>query len=97
MDDYVLNLVNDEQFELLENLLVAGYDHVLDITGLRRNRVVNARDIAVLKEFKDIIEMLDDWQHYQVRVWYGGRDFTTWYTCRDTRVSFKRLCRLIQH
>ena len=68
MDDFVLNLVNDEQFESLENLLVAGYNHVLDIKGLRRNRVVGARDIAVLKEFKDIIELLDDWTHYQVRV-----------------------------
>ena len=50
----------------MENLLLSGYDHVLDIRGLRRNRIVSAREIAVLKEFKDIIEMLDDWTHYQV-------------------------------
>ena len=66
MDDFVLNLVNDEQTIQLENLLVSGYDHVMDITGLRRNRVVSARDIAVLKEYKDIAEMFEDWEEYQV-------------------------------
>ena len=68
MDDFVLNLVSEEDFEKLENLLVDGYDHVLDIRGLRRNRIVSAKDIAELKEYKEILELLEEWDSYRVRL-----------------------------
>lgn len=64
IDNFVLELVNSDQPYTLESLLLDSYDHVLDIRGTKKNKT--ARDIAELKEFKEIVGLLNDWQDYRV-------------------------------
>ena len=64
IDSHVLELVSDDQHYKLESFLLEGYDHVLDIRGTKRNK--SAREIADLKEFKELLALLDEWTSYQV-------------------------------
>ncbi len=66
IDGYILELVNTDQAYRLETLLVDAYDHVLDITGTKKHQ--SAREIAELKEYKDCVQVLDEWGQYQVGI-----------------------------
>ena len=72
IDNFVLELVNNDQPYVLETLLLDAYDHVLDVRGTKKSKT--ARDIAELKEFQEIVDLLDDWQDYRVRIKYLIRE-----------------------
>ena len=65
IDNHVVELANTNQHYMLETLLLEGYDHVTEVRGTKKNKT--CREIAELKEFKDIIELLDEWDSYRVR------------------------------
>ena len=66
IDDHVLHLVANEETYIIENLLLDAYDHICDISGKPKKKVVTVRDVAVLKEFKEIIKLVDEHDDYRV-------------------------------
>ena len=64
IDDHVLELVSSDQHYLLESMLLESYDHIIDIRGTKRNKT--AREIAELKEYKEIMQLLYEFEDYTV-------------------------------
>ncbi|XP_064639046.1 uncharacterized protein LOC135494725 [Lineus longissimus] len=66
IDDYVLYCVSTGEFEIVERLILDGYDHILDISGTAKKKT--ARELAYLKEQKDILELLAEIPEYEVLI-----------------------------
>ena len=64
IDDHVLEMVANEEWYWVETLLVNYYDHIDNIRGTKRNK--SAREIAELKEYKEIVALLDELVTYRV-------------------------------
>lgn len=70
IDDHVLELVNSDQHYILESLLLESYDHIIDIRGGKKNKT--AVEIAELKEYKETIALLHEFQSYTVNIYNAG-------------------------
>ena len=64
IDNYVLEMVVNDQMYRLESLLINAYDHLLDIRGTKRNK--NAMGIAEVKHLSHIIRFLNEHDKYKV-------------------------------
>ncbi|CAH1781145.1 unnamed protein product [Owenia fusiformis] len=68
IDDFVLDLVSTNQIYNLENLILEGYEHINDIvhTPKKKNaKPQTGKEIALLKEYKEISQLLDELEEYQ--------------------------------
>ncbi len=68
IDNNVFEMVNNDLPDLLENLIIEGYDHISDIRGSKKQKSV--RDIAEQKELKEIIALVDTHNYNQYKVGY---------------------------
>ena len=66
IDNHVLDLVANDQHYMIETLLLDGYDHIMDIHGSKKH--TSAREIAELKELKEMLILFDEFNSYKVRV-----------------------------
>lgn len=64
IDDFVLELVNSDQWYKLETLLLDAYDHLLDIRGTKRLKT--AQEIAELKQYDQVLRFLREHEKYKV-------------------------------
>ena len=64
---------------MIDRLILDSYDHLLDITGTAKRKT--AKELAYLKEQKDISELLDEVEDYEVR-WITDK------YCSIRRLSF---------
>lgn len=51
-------------FYRLENLIVESYDHITDIRSEKRNK--SPLEVALSKEYKEIIHLLQEYDQYKV-------------------------------
>lgn len=65
IDNFVLELVNSDQWYKLETLLLDAYDHLLDIRGTKRMKT--AQEIAELKQYDQVLRFLREYDKYKVR------------------------------
>lgn len=66
IDDHVLNMVYEENYDAIEELIIQGYDHITDICGTIRNKT--AIELAQLKYYKELVDLLQNVERYQYEV-----------------------------
>ncbi|XP_013382703.1 uncharacterized protein LOC106153356 isoform X2 [Lingula anatina] len=66
IDEFVIYFVTDDQIEKVEQLILEGYDHILDIQGVtKKGRRMHTRELAEMKQLKDMIKLLDEIPEYE--------------------------------
>lgn len=67
LDDFIIEQVCNDQHYWLESLIVDGYDQdIREVVGSKRRKT--AKDIAELKEFKEIIALFNEMDEYKVSI-----------------------------
>ena len=69
--------MNNDSFYDIENLIIESYNHITDIRGTRKNK--NAKEIAELKEYKEIIALMEEYEQYKASIWIRKRLFMLTY------------------
>ena len=67
IDNHVAQMVADDKVYQLETYMIDAYDHIDDIRGTKKNKT--AKEIARLKDYKEMKIFLDDMPAYRVTFW----------------------------
>ena len=65
LDDYIISLVKEGRVDLLEALLLQGYDHILDVTdgrGFNIFQIINEKSLNVKKDILPFLERISSVQ-----------------------------------
>ena len=66
IDNHVAQMVADDKVYQLETYMIDAYDHIDDIRGTKKNKT--AKEIARLKDYKEMKIFLDDMPAYRVNI-----------------------------